>query len=36
MNVLLFALGIVCGCCIVLWLLEFHRDLDAKLKDEGL
>jgi hypothetical protein len=32
----LFALGIVCGGSIALWLREFSRDLDAKLRDEGL
>ena len=36
MNVVLFLLGVICGGSIFLWLREFSRDLDAKLRDQGL
>jgi hypothetical protein len=32
----LFVLGLIVGGCIALWCYEFSRDLDAKLRDEGL
>ena len=33
MNLIEFVLGLIVGGCIALWVLEFHRDLDAKLSD---
>jgi hypothetical protein len=31
-----FVLGFILGGCIVLWALEFRRDLHAKMRDEDL
>lgn len=33
---ILFALGVALGVVIVLWFLEFGRDLEAEMEDAGL
>jgi hypothetical protein len=36
MSLIEFVLGMIVGGCLFLWVREFSRDLDAKLRDEHL
>jgi hypothetical protein len=36
MNWIMFALGVICGACILLYFIEFGRDLDAHMRDAEL